>query len=826
MNTELALIFTDLTAEYVNLQSPTPSIDFTDSPLSPSLIGPFTTSPNFLITAPVAQTGYYEIQYMLANSFWGCNFNFGNAACGIQIRQGIAHMIDKGSFATNEPTIAGVATPIDNPVPTTSAGGLPSPNPCDYDASFPQSGSNCVVGAPGGTSYHLAPATGADGYLWLAAPGSRDLNAAAQHFVNAGLATGFNTATSVLTGINPTDASQPVNLFIRNDDTTRLHLGQSLEAEICYLFTGSYTVPCAYLFVTLGPNSAFPGFTTSTTSVNLSWWMYTAFYSYVPFFDVSLYYNYNSRFVSGIPSIQQPGGPCSAHAAPTGSASDYVYLCSPSYDSLSSQMETAPCLTALGDPLIGSPSNLPTLPGNGICAGTSQLSATSAGIQAEANFGAGAFTLPVFERTIQFGYLNNGWVRAINDNDVGLPNHFTWLNAWNPTPATAGTLRQGFAESTKSVNPYIASTEHDLYVLQNVYDSLHIANPLNHAQSIDWMTVSTNQLTNSSLTYGAPAHTLITYRFTLRPDMFFQDSRPVTSYDVAFSYLSLVGTGSFFGTGATPITGITILGPTQLDISINSLGPFVLPNLTGLPILPGRYWTNAGNSNWDRAITACTTGLGCANVQYTLAGATVNCALSCNPAASLMTINPADTAAPFDPIAAHIFVGSGPWTCGTVTGTGSGTCTSTGTENPGVGGNYTLTRFGVGHLPGSNLSDSYFRSSGTLALWIWSQDNGDFTHDFLNFGQVESCYNRPVNLSGSCGHFQQGIGGSVAGAPGPVDIVDVSIVVRFVGVNWVGPFNWQTNPPLGIGSFPPVLYEGTTTLSPASVVGCPGGYDC
>jgi hypothetical protein len=66
------------------------------------------------------------------------------------------------------------------------------------------------------------------------------------------------------------------------------------------------------------------------------------------------------------------------------------------------------------------------------------------------------------------------------------------------------------------------------------------------------------------------------------------------------------------------------------------------------------------------------------------------------------------------------------------------------------------------------------------------------------------------------------------GNPGTGTVVGVSqvaIVNRFFGVNWVAPFDWQTNPPLGIIPFPPVLYEGPITLNP-----CPidpvNGYDC
>src|SRR4029077_12653130 len=145
MNTLTTPIFTDAIAEFTCLQSATPCVDFLDSPIPPSQIQPEIVNFNLLVTAPIAQTGYYEIEFLLANTFWGCNFNFGNAACGIQIRQGIAHMIDKTIFTNTDPNIVGVSTPLDNPVPTSSGGGLLSPNPCGYDATFAQSGTNCVV---------------------------------------------------------------------------------------------------------------------------------------------------------------------------------------------------------------------------------------------------------------------------------------------------------------------------------------------------------------------------------------------------------------------------------------------------------------------------------------------------------------------------------------------------------------------------------------------------------------------------------------------------------------------------------------------------------
>jgi hypothetical protein len=197
-----------------------------------------------------------------------------------------------------------------------------------------------------------------------------------------------------------------------------------------------------------------------------------------------------------------------------------------------------------------------------------------------------------------------------------------------------------------------------------------------------------------------------------------------------------------------------------------------------------------------------------------------------------MTPDPAKITATFDPLANHILIGSGPWECLSSTGVLGAGCSTTGTMNPLPGGGFTLQRFGVGTSPGAGLNDHYFRSNGNLALWIWSQNNGDFTHDFINFTVVAACFGLPALPLGTttgCGHFQQGIGAS--GGPVIVGSVQIAIVNRFIATNWVAPFVWNTSPPLGLVAMPPVLYEGSAKLSPASVVGCSspypvGGYDC
>ena len=806
MDTLVANIFTDETAEFVNLQAASPNIDFTDWPLPQSLVAPLTGNSNFLVSAPVSSHSYFEIEFMLANNFWGVNFDYGNNPNGIQIRQGISHLIDKAEFVASDANIGGTGTPIDNPLPP-SNGGLPSPNPCAWDAFYPESGAGCVVGGLGGVSYHLAGAGGVN-YAWQPTMGSPDFCAAAQHFVNAGLATGKSPTTCVLTGIASAVTAHTVNFFIRSDDPARLDIGDSLAQEICALFGQGFVTGCSpYLTTVVGPITAFPGFTTSRNSVNLSWGMYTAGFLGVFPFDTSLFFSYNSRFVSGISSIQSPTGPCSSLSVSTFSAANYLYLCNGAYDNMTGRVEFAPCITAVGDPSPGSTSNGP----GGQCTGTNQLSAVSAGVQAENLFGQGAYTIPIFTTSQQYAYLN-GWSRAVNNDGAGVPTYFTWLNAYNPAPAQTGTIRQGFKQTTRSLNPYIASTAWDFYVLSNIYDTLNVQNPLSNEQILDWMDVAVQRISSSLLGYTPPAGTVATYRFTLRSGLYWQDGRQVTPWDVKFTMLTLKATGAFQGSVLEPVIGVTVVNQHQFDINLNAIGPFTLSTVTTVTILPGRYWSTCAGSQWDG---------------YVSTGSVPD---------SCMLADPNKTTATYDPLANGILVGSGPWECKSGTGVLGGGCATSGFQNPPPGQTYTLTRFGKGLPPASTTSGIYFRSSGNLALYIWTQEND--ANPLQAVSAVSLCYGLALG-TGACRHWQQGIGANTATGQGQcsvsqagcVGINQVSAVEIRYNLNWIAPFEWTTGPPVGIGALPPTLYEGPVTFTPcqpggSSPPGSTTGYDC
>ena len=825
-------VYTDSTAEMIAFQNGL--VDIPDAPISPSISSSICMSPNFTCTSPIMFTGYFELQFHLANNYWGCQMNFGNSACGKEIRQAIAHGLDKNVFVNDELFGAGVA--IDNPVP--SSVNLVSPNPCSWDATHLQSGPNCVAGGPGGTAYHLAPASSGSGcantpgLAYTPGCGTPDFCAAADHFIASGIATGRNPVTCVLTGIAASITSNPVDFFVRSDDTARLHMGQSYVEFVCALLTGSFSLGCGIspstnnlVTYTAGPLSSFPPFCVLLLACGTSWWVYTGGFGNIPTVDQSLYFIYNSRFAS-VPSSVEP--PCSSLGVPTSAPSDYMFLCSPNHDALSTQVEFSPCVSSPGDPVHGQ-----IIPTFANCPGTAQPTATSAAYQTQDFFGQNAFTIPVWTSANTFAYPSN-WQRVVVHNGNGfIPpgNTFADVNAYTPTPAVPGTIRQGYTQSARSLNPFVAVSDHELGIIDNIWDSPFHENPSVPGSSLalDWMTVSSPLIPANQLAYVPPPGTIAAFRFSLRGDMFWQSGQRVTSWDLAFSYIALKATGAAGGVGLAPLTGIKVISLTQVDLLVSAVGPFTKLSLGRTIVIPGRFWSSCGSSTWDNG--ANTMSFAAANFALTPCIAPSSSVTSSGAILPNATsVDNSKTGPGYDPLAAGTLVGSGPWECfGSSLGAG---CSSSNTEAVPVGGSYALQRYGLGTAPGSSLS-TYFRSGGNLALWVWTGDTGDFTHDFLNFAVAARCFGQtPVPTN--CSQWAMGIGNQAgsASSPATVGLVQLSIIARFVGVNWVSPYDWRTVPPQGIAVFPPVLYEGSVTLNPATLAGCNlsynngGGYDC
>ncbi|OLC64317.1 hypothetical protein AUH73_00320 [archaeon 13_1_40CM_4_53_4] len=514
-------------------------------------------------------------------------------------------------------------------------------------------------------------------------------------------------------------------------------------------------------------------------------------------------------------------------------------------------MEFALCAGAAGDPVAGSSSNTvagtcPTAPAGTSCPTTpTSCSAVSAGFISELLLLQANNVLPIYSQQDTFAYLP-GWLEAINSSGAGLPNFWTWLNAYSQSPAQAGAIRQGFKQTTTHISPYTSSTIWDFFVLGNVMDSLFAQNPINNNQLIDWMTKSHTFIPNTSLGYTPPAGTTVTVSADLRNDIFFQNGQKVTSFDVAFSYISLVLNGAF---QASPLIGeltaVTVISQTRFGLNLKARGVFTELTIGGPTVFPGALWYNPTSgcpASWASLITTPTTPT---PVTYPVVSS------SClNTSAKL-------SGSGEDAVNDGHFVGSGPWACqntGSNTGVPVGTvgtgCSNDNTSSPTV--SFTLTRFGCTLGSGGttcatpnttfSLQSQYFRSSANAARWFWSGNTGSVPHDMSNISLLGSCWNKPLGTAG-CTHWQQGIG--APGGLATVGLSQVSGVSRFWGVNWTAPFAWTALNGIDVGtanSFDgipaPILQETDPILPsgqflyPASAVGCAGtypasaGYDC
>ena len=974
----------------------TNQVDSEDWPLTANQYGASTVncggSTTIVCSAPVPDHGYFEIEFNLANVLWGVPMQYGNSAAGVELRQGIAHLINKQSFTANNPACLGVAcVPNDQPIPVCTIsvgctnGGLYAANPCGWDTKYTESSStNCIVGAPGGTSYNCnfsttcptGTVTGTTTFPWQAQIGSPDFCAAAQHFITAFADAGISGVTtnancelvapsgswpSVVTAINTAGcaggapiATANTCMFVRTTEP-RVDLGYGMAQEICALFspawgawttiagkpigcdnsnTGSGNAACgggSCPFLEVANADQFCGFNTSTSGVpNNCWGLGTFGFGQAFPFDSTAYFEYNSLFAtkttvtctSADCSTNVPGSPC---ASPTfsGGASDYQYVCSPTYDNLSSAMEFSPCLSATGDPAPNAAA--PTfincsggVVGSGTgptsCIGASPAcTAISAGYQAEDYYGSHVLTIPVWSgldtqarlSCWHLGGSSPGIVTAFGGGYLGSANYFSWLNAYCGAPAVAATYRQSLVTTVNSLNPFDFNTIWDSYVMSNIYDSLFVQNPLcsqippagsgvnqcsSILQNIDWMTTSHSFLcypggpacTSTTLGYGNSTYftgTIADLRLSLNRSNHWHDGGPVTAWDVKYSFINLNATGAYQATSLANVSHINVLDEYTLDLNLKAEGPFTELLIGGVTIIPGHIWSACGASTWNIGVTG-------KNVAGTnIVNASEDNCVGLFGAPNVASVGGVRADSPiFDPMKNNFLIGSGLYTCQSIGGTGhpavgtlGGGCSVDNTQDPAFGlGDFTLSRTGCtltssGTICGiAGSSTDYFRSSGALASYVWSGDIGSGSADFSKVLTVNSCHSSTP--SANCPHWAQGIGNpSLTGTNNPVGLGQRLKVNSFKGISWIG-FStekttgtqlilscaagytlpgttitpctsmnegWTTTVLPGIGVYAGTLYEvgstvlstSTSTLSPASAIGCTsdypnGGYDC
>ncbi len=805
-------IYTDETAEFNALNAAPPQLDLTDWPLSKSFIPTFTSDPRFYVTAPSPEFGMFDIEFNHANNFFGVfNDQHGNSPQGIEFREAVAHLIDKPTFIRN---IIGSASSLDNPLPPAQVvlhSGQPfNPQNPSGTACTVTTTNACASGTATGSyalSYQLS--NGATGTYnlggvcgWdtiqksctsalrlqagssdsngMALVGSADFCAAADHFIAAGLATGKNATTCVLTGWKGTSY---INFVIRKDSAPRFALGEALIGRLCDLI-GLATCPLRPPTICLLCEQLFPDdgvFFTSSTS--LGWHMYTGSFGLPPQFD-QLFTRYNSRFASS-----ECGGQ-NASMAP-----DYVYFCNADYDHATNMLE-------FNDTLSGA--------------------VASANLAMDI-FGRHVVTIPIWSPIHQFAY-NKGWTGVNDAVGIGPPNFLTILNAWNPTPATLDAngnsiLRWGFKQGTSSLNPFVFNTQFEARVVGLVYDRLFQSNPYNPATDIfGWVA---NQYKIMSPQAGDPAGTKQDIQIALRPDVFFHDGVRLTPQDIKFSIL---GTQQVGGISSPPLTGVldvTILGSNLFRINLGAPSPFALPNLGSVMIVPQHIWaSNTTSPCMTRGTAQCTV----------------------NP--TLLSGSAADPVVNYRFIGSGPWkcVDQATGQLGGGCTTPYGGTPGSGTQATGPGDTILLQRNaasaflnGAPTPTGGGLDgNAYFRTSAKWLQWQWADIFGHGIVDLVDFASAKACTNLAASTAG-CGHWDTPAAtittntaeGSTTGSStgsfggnndGTVNVVEVAQAASWVGISWtfgvgytINHSTGATTVPLGAQTIPQTIYEGGVT---------------
>ena len=169
--------------------------------------------------------------------------------------------------------------------------------------------------------------------------------------------------------------------------------------------------------------------------------------------------------------------------------------------------------------------------------------------------------------------------------------HFDWVNADAPK---GGTLRLMAFGTFDTLNPYtfkgtspVATPNFLQYGISELNEPLMVGTGIYDPSGDE--PASSYGLIASSVEYSEDRSWVV---FNLRPEARFHDGKPITAYDVAFSYRTLVGSGHpQYRTSLQEVERVDILNRHRIRFVLKRAGnPLLILRLGELPVLPQHYW--------------------------------------------------------------------------------------------------------------------------------------------------------------------------------------------------------------------------------------------
>nr|WP_165669805.1 extracellular solute-binding protein [Pseudomonas otitidis] len=169
--------------------------------------------------------------------------------------------------------------------------------------------------------------------------------------------------------------------------------------------------------------------------------------------------------------------------------------------------------------------------------------------------------------------------------------HFDWVN---PEAPKGGTLRLMAFGTFDTLNPYtfkgtspVATPNFLQYGISELNEPLMVGTGIYDPSGDE--PASSYGLIASSVEHSEDRSWVV---FNLRPEARFHDGKPITAYDVAFSYRTLIGNGHpQYRTSLQEVKRVDILNRHRIRFVLKRAGnPLLILRLGELPVLPQHYW--------------------------------------------------------------------------------------------------------------------------------------------------------------------------------------------------------------------------------------------